>query len=278
MRAAATPSLRADGFVVLEGFLPPHVVARVRREVADVLAGPLPPGCERPHNTLAPMRFGDAPVGTILGSQRRRASIMRAAGGDDLRFVSAYVSVKEPLSAALWWHQDWWCWDHPVSFCSEPSQVALLCFLSDTSEQMGALRVLPGSHRRGTELHAALPEAHAREAHGVPPSHPAMRDHPAQETLAMRAGDAVVLDYRLLHGTHPNRGAERRECVLLSFAPSWRTLPEDVRAHLIRHPALPSMRERRVLGGWATKLVPSYDGTPRDLPLNRTAPAEFVVR
>jgi hypothetical protein len=32
----------------------------------------------------------------------------------------------------------------------------------------------------------------------------AMRDHPNQVTLSVRAGDAVVTDYRLLHGTHAN--------------------------------------------------------------------------
>ena len=275
--ARVNASLRSDGFAVLPGFLGAGALERVRRGVASVLAHPLPAGCERPHNTLAPLRFAHEPVTTILASERRRAAVARAAAGDDLRFVSAYVSVKEPRSGALWWHQDWWCWDHPVSFRREASQVALLCYLSPTSPATGALRVLPGSHRGSTALHAAVPEAHGREAAGVPPSHPSMRDHRQQVTLAARAGDAVMLDYRLLHGTHPNRGADRRECVLLSFTPSWRGLPEDVRAHLIRHPALPHGAERAALGGWPEALLPAYEGTARDLQLNRTAPSRFAV-
>ncbi|MFL5782524.1 MAG: phytanoyl-CoA dioxygenase family protein [Thermoleophilaceae bacterium] len=279
--ATAKPSvatLRDDGFAVFEGFLPPSAVETVRAEVERALAQPLPPACERPHNTLAPLGFADAPVTTILGSAPRRTAVARAAGGHDLRFVSAYASVKEPRSEALWWHQDWWCWDHPVSLRAEAPQVALLCYLSDTSASAGALRVLPGSHRWSVPLHAALPEAHASGAAGVAADHPAMSDHDGQATLALRAGDAVMLDYRLLHGTHPNRGHDRRACVLLSFAPSWRTLPDDVRAHLIRHPALPSAADRGALPGWADELLPAYDGVPRDLPLNRTAPSEFAVR
>jgi hypothetical protein len=34
--------------------------------------------------------------------------------------ISGYLSVKEPRTGALDWHQDWWCWDHPVSF-EEPA-------------------------------------------------------------------------------------------------------------------------------------------------------------
>jgi ectoine hydroxylase-related dioxygenase (phytanoyl-CoA dioxygenase family) len=268
-------SFRSDGFAVLDGFLDEEALERVRRDVAAVLARPLPAGCERPHNTLAPLRWDDGAVAAILSSERRLAALSAAVGADDLRWISAYVSVKPPRSAALWWHQDWWCWDHPVSYRRAASQVAVLCYLSDTSARTAALRVLPGTHRGSIPLHAALPEAHGDEAAGASSRHPAMRNHTGQLTLEVRAGDAVVLDYRLLHGTHPNLEAERRDSVLLSFTPSWRRLPKDVRAHLIRHPALPRPTERAALGGWPSELLPAYDGDAGDLPLNRTAPAAF---
>lgn len=101
---------------------------------------------------------------------------------------------------------------------------------------------MPGSHRASTPLHASLPEAHADDA-DLPAQHPALADQPNQVTLSLRSGDAVLLDYRLLHGTHPNMATERRDAVLLSFAPSWRELPKDVQAHLIQHPALPTQDE-----------------------------------
>jgi hypothetical protein len=49
-----------------------------------------------------------------------------------------------------------------------------------------------------------------------------------------------------------------------------------VRAHLIRGPGLPTTDERtsaRRLAG----LLPTYDGTPRDLPLTRDAPTTFAT-
>lgn len=260
---------------MLPGLLPAAALRGVRRAVDAALRRPLAPGCERPHNTLVPLRWHDAAVEAVVGSPARRDAIARAVGANDLRLVSAYVSVKPPRSGALWWHQDWWCWDHPVSFRRAASQVAVLCYLGDTSPSSGALRVLPGSHRRSDALHAVLPTAHTEHADGVPAGHPAVSDHPRQATLALRAGDAVALDYRLLHGTHPNLGGDRRDSLLLSFAPSWRRLPDDVRAHLIRHPALPTADERRALSEAARRMLPSYRGMPRDLPLNRVAPAVF---
>jgi ectoine hydroxylase-related dioxygenase (phytanoyl-CoA dioxygenase family) len=269
-----TDALTRDGFAVLERFVAPHEVAALRAEVDAVLSAPLAPGCERPHNTLAPLRWDDPIVERVLSAPARMRALAHAVAGRDLRWISGYVSVKDARSGPLWWHQDWWCWEHPVTYRRAAAQVAVLCYLSDTDADRGALRVLPGSHRRSTPLHAALPEAHARPAGDLHPDHEAVADHPGQVTLALGAGDAVVIDYRLLHATHANRGDVRRDCVLLSFVPSWRDLPEDVRAHLIRHPAQPADRDRERERG---ALLPEFAGTPRDLPLDRVPPERFAI-
>lgn len=173
----------------------------------------------------------------VLKPEPRRDTLRAALRATDLRWISGYVSVKDPHSQALDWHQDWY---HPISLRPEPVQVAVLIYLSETSERTAALRVMPGSHRY----------------HG---------NQPEPVTLAVRAGTAVACDYRLLHGTHPNDGDSRRDCLVLNFTPAWRSLPDEIRAHLIRHPALPGDCLR-------DGLLPDYDGEPRDLPLNRVAP------
>jgi ectoine hydroxylase-related dioxygenase (phytanoyl-CoA dioxygenase family) len=211
----------------------------------------LPPGCERPHNTLAPLRWDSPIVSRVLASEARRAVVAEATGARAPRWISGYVSVKDPRSEPLEWHQDWWCWDHPVSYRKAASQVAVLCYLSGTTSRTAALRVRPGTHR-------------GRAIGG-------------EVTLEAAAGDAVAVDYRLLHGTHPNRSAQRRDALILNFAPEWDALPDDVRAHLIRHPALPGAGERPASESWPVELLPTYSGTPRDLPLSRTAPAEFYA-
>lgn len=266
-----------EGYVPLPGFLDQAEVLFVRKRVQAALTEPLPAGCERPHNTLVPVRWNDPLLDRVLGCERRMGDLAAAIGAQDLRWISGYISVKDARSGALWWHQDWWCWDHPVSYRRAAPQVAVLCYLAETDASNGALRVLPGSHRGSIPLHAALPEAHADQKGELHGEHVAMRDHDGQVTLHAKPGDAAVLDYRLLHGTHANASGERRDGLLLTFTPSWKDLPRDIRAHLIRHPALPLTGERPPASGWQSRLLPTFDGPPGDLTLNRIAPAEFVL-
>jgi len=272
---SASAGFLRDGYVVLEHFLAVDETSATRRDIERLLVSPQAPSCERPHNTLVALRWNDVVVDRVLASETRRDRLCEVLGAEDMRWISGYVSIKAPRSPALWWHQDWWCWDHPVSYRRGAAQVALLCYCTRTDARNAALRVLPGSHHRSIALHAVLPEAHARASGGLAASHPAMRDHPAQVTLPLEAGDAVVLDYRLLHGTHPNVSDVRRDCVLLSLTPSWHALPADIRGHLIRHPALPAVGED-ALAAVTSGLLPRYDGPRRDLPLNRVAPQRFV--
>jgi hypothetical protein len=275
-RADAARGLAESGYSRLPGFLGPRLVAALRYEVDRALDRPPVPGCERPHSELTPLRWNDRVVDLILRDQRRRRAVATATAGDDLRWISAYISVKRARTPPLWWHQDWWCWDHPVSLRPAVAQVAVLCYLSDTTPETGALRVLPGSHRRSVPLHATLPEAHAR-ADDLSLDDGAFADQPGQVTLSARAGDAVVVDYRLLHGTHRNLSADRRDCVLLSFTPSWRDLPRGIRAHLVQSIALPTDAERPGPSSWLSELLPRFAGTPADLELKRDAPAVFAV-
>jgi len=264
--------MNGDGFVALEGFLDPDEVAAMRLQVDALRHACDDTGCRRPHNTLLPLRWNEPPVRTLVSSARRQR-LGEALGADDLRWISGYVSSKDARSPALWWHQDWWCWDHPISYQRSAAQVALLCYLNDADRRNGGLRILPGSHLRSAPIHAILPEAHSQSAEGVDPAHPAMSDIEGQVTFALRAGDAVVIDYRLLHGTHPNASDAARDCVLLSFTPSWRSLPEDIRAHLIDHPAQPAAQERP--DGVMQEVLPRFTGTRRSLTLNRNAPGRF---
>jgi ectoine hydroxylase-related dioxygenase (phytanoyl-CoA dioxygenase family) len=69
---------------------------------------------------------------------------LRAA---DLKWISGYVSIKESHQSSI------------VVYRRMAPQIALPCYLVDTNVQNGALRVLRGSHRKSTPIHAVLPEA-----------------------------------------------------------------------------------------------------------------------
>ncbi len=265
------------GFAVLEGFVNEVELKSLVPHVESILSSSHELACTRPHNTLVPLRWNDPIVRLLLKSDARMQTLTNALRADDLKWISGYVSVKESHSPPLWWHQDWWCWDHPATYQPTASQVALLCYLADTTAENGALRVLPGSHMKSTPIHAVLPEAHGAAAEELTPEHAAFSDLPGQLTLCLCAGDAVVIDYRLLHSTHGNHRDTRRDCILLSFTPCWKTLPIDIRAHLIAHPAQPSETERASGSSTFRRLLPDFSGVRRDLPLNRNAPPNFEV-
>jgi ectoine hydroxylase-related dioxygenase (phytanoyl-CoA dioxygenase family) len=265
-----------DGFAVLESFVNKVELKEIAPLVESVLTSSHELACTRPHNTLAPLRWNDPTVRLLLKSAGVQA-LKDVICADDLKWISGYVSIKEPHSPPLWWHQDWWCWDHPSSYRRMAPQVAVLCYLADTNAKNGALRVLRGSHLKSAPIHAVLPEAHGHSAEGLEPGHAAMSDLPGQVTLCLQAGDAAVIDYRLLHSTHGNASDSRRDCILLSFTPSWRRLPNDIKAHLIAHPAQPSGGEALTTPSVLAKLFPKFSGPRQDLPLNRNAPSNFEV-
>lgn len=264
-----------DGFVFLKGFLDARETSTVRMAVESLRLSASHGSCTRPNNTLLPLRWNEPIVRMVIGSKLRRQTLSLAVGASDLRWVSGYVSTKEPQSPPLWWHQDWWCWDHPISFRRPAAQIAVLCYLNRAESHNGALRILPRSHRASMPIHAILPEAHGQAAGGLEPEHPAMSDIDGQITVCVQEGDAIAIDYRLLHGTHANNTSSRRDCLLLSFAPSWCQLPDDIRGHLIEHPAQPT--ESELPCPEMQGLLPQFAGARRSLCLNRNAPREFNV-
>ncbi len=267
------------GHGIIPSSLDTDVLRRIRAYAAQALDAPLHTGMSRPGNDLVPLRWDHPIVAEMLGAPSRIQAIAALIGARNLKWISAYLTSKAPFSPALWWHQDWWCWDHPISFQRAAAQVAMLCYLDDTAACNGALRVLPGSHHSSAPVHRELPEPHGEIANALPHDHVALADLPEQATLAVSAGDAVVLDYRLLHGTHANETATRRDGILLSFVPDWDALPAEIQAHLIVHPALPTAEEamRCAASGYA-HLMPRFDGVPQSLSINRLAPAVFAAR
>ncbi len=265
-------SFSTTGYMILPGLLDHEALIAARAAVNAALAGNADAGMNRIGNDLVPLRWCDPCVSLILHQPAAVGAVKDAVGGSDLRWISAYITSKAPQSPPLFWHQDWWCWDDPVSFNECAPQVAVLCYLTETSAQTGALRVLPGSHRHAHAVHQHLPDPHGAEARALPLDHMAMTDCDGQVTISLRPGDAAVIDYRLLHGTHANKAGFRRDALLLSFAPAWRLLPQALRAHIAMHPALPCPREWPSVPKELQRLLARYRGRPRSLQINRKVP------
>ena len=204
-------NLIEDGYCVADDILDPAMLDRLRQAVRDSLAtrelskddnfGSLI-HCEYEH-----------PVFADLIAWPQSLQLLEAMGFTDVRWMSFFLINKPPRSKALWWHQDWFLWDDPVSAQPAPTQVFLSYYLEDTSEDFGCLRVIPGTHRRRHELHGRLLN-HGEVGNSLPPDHWMLDDVPDAENVPVKAGSLAIADSRLLHGARANQTDNHRPLLL----------------------------------------------------------------
>ena len=133
-------------------------------------------------------------------------------------------------------HQDW-----PYFPTVQNTMMAGIIHVSEATDEMGCLRVYPGSHRLGR-----IDGADGRRHSDV------LAEYPVEKAQAIEAepGDVVFFHYLTLHGSMPNRSSRVRKTVLCQLH-SGRDRVEDGN----RHPD-----ERLVLRGWNSRVSRSLAG------------------
>ncbi|HLK55946.1 MAG TPA: phytanoyl-CoA dioxygenase family protein [Chthonomonadaceae bacterium] len=210
------------------------------------------------------------PVFPRLFAWPRALEALRELGFDHPKWWSAFLLSKPPHAPPLYWHQDWWGWQDPVSAEVVPQQLFLMYYLTDTRPENGCLRVLPGTQLRRHALHDLLPDAHTEATYFAPLESPLFTDPPEARDLPVQAGDLVIGDARVLHAAHANATDQRRTLLTLWYFPTFDTLPEPIRAFVARHrsqppPDFPHGEE------WSRlePLIPTYSGTAEPIPFDR---------
>ncbi len=193
-------------------------------------------------------------------------------GFDGTRFTSGYIISKPPGGPALFWHQDWWGWRHPISRTDRIAQIGLFLYLTDTRRENGCLRVIPGSHRRPHPLHEVIDAHDPALAAVANPDDPAYASHPDEVDVPVAAGDVVIADARLVHGAHPNRSGEERTNITLWWHPDYASLPFGIRARLwgvveregvdTDAPGEASLRPHEWPEPWRGQVLPFMAGNP----------------
>lgn len=108
------------------------------------------------------------------------------------RIMFANFVVKQPRSEAVPPHVDWTFLDE-----SKYSSVTIWCPLVDTTVDNGTLGLVSGSHRRIDFLRAAnIPTFERCEQ--------AVADIEDRPVVSLRAGQAIILDNRVVHFSPPN--------------------------------------------------------------------------
>ena len=232
--AAAQRQLLGDGYCHVPGVLDPASVRATQRTAAAALAAA---GTEhrarwRSQGSLIPL--SDHPAFAALIAHPALLDMFRRMGLDGARYSSGYVISKPPGGPALFWHQDWWGWRHPISRTDRTAQIALFLYMTATRRENGCLRVIPGSHRRHHPLHDVIDAHDPALATVASPDDPAFASHPDEVDVPARPGDVVIADARLVHGAHPNRSGRERTNITLWWHPHYAGLAGELRARLWR--------------------------------------------
>lgn len=221
---------RRDGFAVARGLLPPDLVRHLQAEATRIL--PTIDGEHRARNRSqgSLVQLAEHPsFAPLIGSAALRTAFA-GMGFPDPRYTSGYLISKPPHSPALFWHQDWWGWDDPVSYTDFIAQFFVMVYLTDTSPANGCLRVLPGSHRRPHPLHKAIQAHDESLSRVVEPDHPLYQMHPDAVPVPVKTGDVVFGDARLIHSAYPNASDAERSLLTLWYHPDFKALPAGIRA------------------------------------------------
>ena len=222
-----------QGYCVIPDALDLETLARIRSLCEGILSRLPQEHRERNRSQGSLVLIADYPEFAALIAHPGLAAGFRTLEFEDPRFSSGYIISKPPKSPALFWHQDWWGWDDSVSYTNFIAQVFFMIYLSDTSVENGCLRVIPGSHRSPHPIH------HAKAAHDESlsrvedPSNFLYHSQPGEVEVPVNAGDLVVGDARLLHGSHPNASDQERTLITLWFHPDYQHLPAGMQARIM---------------------------------------------
>ena len=176
----------------------------------------------------------DYPCFSKIIAESRLFDCFIKLGFKDTVFSSGYLISKPAGGPPLFWHQDWWGWDHPYSYTSNIAQFFVMIYLQDTHRENGCLRVIPGSHRKKYEPLSSL-NAHSDELSEYRnPLSIQFQELNQEESVEVSMGDVIFGDARLLHGAYGNYSTEERSLLTLWYHPNYFDLPASIRATIWR--------------------------------------------
>lgn len=158
--------------------------------------------------------------------QQKFLAASRAILGDDIVLHHNKLFQKPAgVGAPFPMHQDWSYFP-----TRDDSMIAAIIHLTDATDEMGCLRVYPGSNSLGR----------LADSHGQTGSQ--LDDYPLEGSTPVeaKAGDVLFFHYFTLHGSMPNRSDRTRKTVLIQMHAG----TDEV------EPGIDHPNERLVLSGW----------------------------
>jgi hypothetical protein len=207
--AALQHELQSSGFARVPFLSTSEVESLLERLVSEVGRA----WTRRPEICGRPRTFHSTNLDDDLEYRRRAFDLVREAIAlpmnrvlSDFKIVTAGLVVKAPNSGKLTLHAD-----PTLTKDVEDTSLTIWCPLVDTNAENGGLFVIPGSHRIARQINGPgiagshWPYAEALAAYAVP--------------LDLGAGEAIIFDSQLLHGSPPNQSEQVRPALMVACIP-----------------------------------------------------------
>jgi hypothetical protein len=220
-----------EGYCIIENLLSQEFLSSIKKYCKEYLENISDDHRQKQISTGSLIDVCNIPELAELVAYPKALEVFSKMGFTDVRFSTGYLISKPPQSPPLFWHFDWMGWDHPASYLKGPLQTFFMYYLVDTSIKNGCLKVIPKSHIEEHSLHEAMRGAHTeelREAKNL--QAPEFLPHPDEVNVCVKAGDLVIGDSRIIHGSHPNSSDEERPVITLWMHPNYEQMPEGLQA------------------------------------------------
>ena len=212
-----------DGYIVVEDVFSPTLFSEIRQVVAEITEGAANVDTHDDVYDLEPSHTREKPrVRRIKTPHKHHEVFMRAAraprlveisrqllGPSGFRLYGSKINLKLPhVGSPVEWHQDWAFYPH-----TNDDVLAAGVMLDAATEENGAMRVIPGSHKGPTHDHHAdgrFCGAMDLQACGL--------HYEDSVPLCGAAGSVSFHHVRLVHGSAQNHSDRSRGFLLYEFA------------------------------------------------------------
>lgn len=205
-RAEQIRRFEVEGYVVFPSILPPAVIDRIKREMAEAEMSHTSYSVNQTRSVTQPQWLSRA-VAELIGYPPM-IGFLTDLLGPDIVFTRGFFQRTQPGSPGISMHTDGQ--PHGSNLFgyegSCPRLLRVLYYLDELTPARAPFRLIPRSHL----------SFHAQASPYV-----RYKSHPEEITLVVPAGSAVVIPSLLMHGSHPNRDPLPRELVQLGYRPAW---------------------------------------------------------
>lgn len=164
---------------------------------------------------IEPCQHLDPRLASLFDDPRLTEPMRDAIGREAIELFTSKLNLKRAGDGSPFpYHQDFPYWWVAVRENAADVRTAML-FLDDARASNGALRVLPGSHRRGPVPRDPLDPTRFL-------ADPRQLDVSRERVLEVGAGSVVFFGPYLVHRSSPNESGSDRRAILPSYQPAGR--------------------------------------------------------